>query len=293
MSGPGWHGAWSRFRYDRLLPGAARSRAAGRHYARLVGRVEFAADRTRRRTAEARLTRWLGVSPSSAAGLFRRSLVSEAREEADSAYFMRHPDALLRWFPDRVEMPRVAGPTVFATLHLRHPVLAYAFLRRARGLDVRVVIRGLDDANPMADPKRRWGERKIAWLRELVGVDFLGTDTGSIARAREHLVAGGSLFAAIDVPGEVVARASVVEVCGERLALSAGVIALARMTRSRVLPMIALGHPERMGVHFGGAVEAGPASDPMGAVFHELEGFIRRFPDEWWLWPYVGDAPRG
>jgi len=276
---------WSELRYDRLLPLAARSRAAGRQYARLVGAIELARDRRRRHTAIERIVRWQGVSRSAARRIFLASLASEALEEADSIFFMRDREALLRWFPDRREIPPLAGPTIFATLHFGHPVLSYAFLRRATEVDLRVIVRGLDAANPMAGAKRRWGERKIRWLHDLTGVESLWTDGTSIARARDHLLERGPLFAAIDVPGEAVARASTVSIAGDRVSFSSGIMALARMTRCALQPVVAISHPDRMQIHFGRRIE--PDSDPTTPLFAELETFIRRFPGEWWLWPYV------
>jgi hypothetical protein len=281
---------WSELRYERLLPLAARSRAWGRRYATLVGGVELARDGRRRRAAIARIARWLDVSRAAARRIFRASLVSEAREEADTAFFMRDRDALLRWLPDRVEAPAGERPMVYLTMHFGSPVLAWVFLRERCSLDVRIIIRELDAANPMAGAKRRWGERKLVWLRELSGVDHLMTDGASVARAREHLLATGPLFAAIDVPGEVVARSSVVSMAGDRVSFSSGMLSLARMTGCTFQPVVAISRPERMAVHFGRAIEPVAGADPTAAVFAELEGFIRRFPGEWWLWPYVGPA---
>lgn len=279
--------AWGRWRYERLLPRAARSARAGRAYARLVGRVELWRDPVRRRVAVERIARWRRVSDADAERIFRASLVSEAQEEADSVRFIQDDGAFRRWLADAAEVPPVSGPVIFASLHLGTPVLGFLYLRDASPLDVHAIVRGLDDANPMISPKRRWGERKVAWLRERAGGAILGVDAVATAAAREHLRAGRAIFAALDIPGEVAARTAEVELGGERLRFSSGVVRLAELTRSTLVPMIALGGGERMRVHFGRPIAAVSSTDPFQEVFAELARFIDRFPEEWWLWPLV------
>jgi hypothetical protein len=279
--------AWGRWRYERLLPRAAGSALAGRAYARLVARVEVWRDPHRRRVAVERIARWRGLSLPEAGRIFHASLVSEAQEEADSARFMRDDAAFRRWLPDAGLVPPVSGPTIFASLHLGTPVLGFLYLRGACRLDVRAIVRGLDDANPMIPGKRRWGERKVAWLCEQAGGGILGVDAVATAEAREHLRAGKAIFAALDIPGEVASRTAEVEIGGERLRFSSGVVRLAELTGSTVVPMAALGGGERMRVHFGPPLQASASADACQAIFAELARFIDRFPDEWWLWPLV------
>lgn len=279
----------ARFRYDVLLPLAARSRRFGAVYAGLCGRAELAADGGRARVAIERLQRWTGVPEAKAREAFRRSLSSEAQEEADSAFFQAHPEALDRWLPGSVDIPRPSGPVVYATLHFGHPVLSCVFLQRCGGIDVRPIIRGLDDANPMADPKRGWGQRKVSWVRDLLDDGVFGVDAVSTARAREHLLGDGAVFAALDVPGDVSDRTSTVSVAGEHLRFSAGIVSLARMTGSTIVPVVARSGRDAMVVEFGRPVSAG-VEDPFAVVFSELSGFIQRHPEEWWLWPFLNPA---
>src|SRR6185295_8419915 len=105
-------------RYARLLPIAATSRRRGDAYAALVGRVEARRDPQRCAVAEARVQRWLGLAAADARHLYRRCLRSEAREEADSAFFMRHPHALADAFAAPIDLPPSAGSVLYVGLHL-------------------------------------------------------------------------------------------------------------------------------------------------------------------------------
>ncbi len=290
-------GSRARLRYDLLLPAAGMGRGVGQVYAEACASLECRAAPARMGVAVERIMRWTGLEKREAREAYRGAIASEALEEADSAYFRRHPDAFDRWLLEGSDVPRPHGPVVYATLHFGHPVLSCIYLRRHGGRDVRPIIRGLDDANPMADPKRIWGQKKVGWVRDLLDDAVFGVDGVSTARAREHLLAGEAVFAALDVPGDVSDRTSVVDVGGERLRFSTGVVSLAQMTQATIVPVVARSHRKRMIVEFGDPVDAaGP--DPFVRVFSELSRFIRRFPQEWWLWPFVervgdADAARG
>lgn len=268
---------------------AGRGRRLGGLYADLCGRAELAADSGRARVAIERIRRWTGASDEDARSIFRRALSSEAQEEADSAFFLHDGQAFDRWLPHEVEIPRPEGPVVYATLHYGHPVLSCVFLRWRGEMDIRPIIRGLDDANPMADPKRSWGQRKVRWVRDLLDDSVFGVDPLSTARAREHLLDGGAVFAALDVPGDVSDRTSTVAVAGERLRFSTGVVALAQMTGATIVPVVARSGDARMEVSFGTSVSS-DGDDPFAEVFAELARFIERHPDQWWLWPFVQAA---
>jgi hypothetical protein len=237
----------------------------------------------------ARIARWRRISLASAHRLFHASLVSEAQEEADTAFFMRQGEAFDRWLASASRAPTCEGATVLATLHLGTPVHGYLAFRRAAHLDVRAVGRGLGPTNPMAQAKLRYARRKVAWVYERAGVEFLEPDAVSMARAREHLLRGKLLYAAIDVPGDAVSRSAEVEMCGERLSYAAGVMILARLTKCTVLPLVAISRPDRIEIEYGDPIEPG-RPDVLTAVFAELTKFIERYPDQWWLWPYVVPA---
>lgn len=278
---------WPSLRYARLLPWAARGRAQGRAYAQLVAAVELGRDAARRRTAVARIRRWTGCSAARAVEVFRRSLFSEALEEADSALFRRDLDAMDHWAADVKNLALPPGPLVFATLHLGSPVLGYLALRRASRLDVRAIGRQLDASNPMADAKRRVGLEKQEWVHRVAGVPLVDPGAASMQRAREHLLDGGALYAALDVPGDVVSRASSVVLCGERIQVSVGLTTLARLTRATILPLVAVSGRRRMALHLGDPVRPTNPAETIAAVFGQLERFIVQFPEEWWFWPYV------
>jgi len=279
---------WAEWRYGKLLRHAATGRPAGRVYAGIVSQVELIRDVERRRVATARIARARRISSRAALGVYRRSLFSEAIEEADSARLMRDREALARWLaPDAP--PRIDGPVLYASLHLGTPVFGLLYLQNRLSHGVCAMVRNLDDGNPMVDAKRRWGERKMAWLRETTGGAIVGADSTAVTIAREHLLAGNAVFAAIDVPGDVVSRSTTVDLFGERVAFSSGIVRLATLTESTIVPMIALGG-ERMKVYFGSRVRSADPDDAMLRTFGELKRFIDQFPGEWWMWPYVRPA---
>jgi hypothetical protein len=276
--------AWPEWRYGGLLTRAATTRAGGRGYARLVAGVEFL-EAARRRRAVMRIQRWQRVSRGAALRIFHASLMSEAREEADSAFFMQHPLGLRGWMPDASAIPTPSGPTLYATLHLGSPVFAYVFLRLIAALDVRAIGRRLDERNPMPAAKRRYGLAKEAWLRGLAGVDLLEPSAHAMNAAREHLLDGRPVFAALDVPGDVVARSTRLAVAGEQVAFSAGAIRIAQLAGARVVPIVALSGLAGLRLHVGQPLD--PDTPRTAAVLRTLLGFVHRHPDEWWLWPYV------
>ncbi|MDG2308569.1 MAG: hypothetical protein P8R42_28650 [Candidatus Binatia bacterium] len=282
---------WAWVRYKHLLPFAAKSRPRGRFYALVAGTVDYWLDRPRRTSGAARARRWLSVPapvafPISRA-VVRNSLVVEAQEEADSVFLIRHPGEFRGHLPGASELPPLPARTVFATIHTGAHVFAYAYLRKVCRLNVRAIARPLGPDNLMPDAKRRYAEKKLAWLHMQLGVDFLGTDLASLAFAREHLLGGNPIFATFDASGDLASRTQ--EVCDERLVASSGVATLARLTESMIVPLVAIWTPQGVRVHFGNPVPPGEA-DPLPAVFRQLENFIRRFPDHWSLWPYVQAA---
>jgi hypothetical protein len=253
--------------------------------------MDLVLDGTRRTHAVRRIRRWIGCDAAAAARIYRSSLTSEAREEADTAYFMRHSRHLASAFrPPPVEPP-ANGPVIYVTLHFGSPVLAYVYLRARRGVDARLIARQLSPANPMPAAKRACAERKVAWVAAIGGHALLATDAGATARAREHLVAGVSLFAAIDVPGDVVARAVEVTLFGEAIVVSSGLATLARLTGAPLQPVVAISRGDGLHVRYGKRVAAGGERETLAAVFDELSAFIAADPGEWWLWPYVVVPP--
>jgi len=281
---------WPQVRYAALLPLTRRDRRAGGLYARLVGAVEYARDGRRRRVAVERIARAFDLSAAAAAAVFRDSLVSEAREEADTIYFMHRPETTLRraFVADACGGRERAAPAVYATLHFGSPILCYLYLRLVRDVPVDLIGRRLDDANPMPSAKRSYGMRKVAWVERLAGRPFVDVDAASMARMRERLLDGASAFAAVDVPGDVVARRTTTELFGERITLSAGVATLAKLARVPVQPIVAISEPAGIRIHYGEAIEI--TNDDGAALGARMTALIARWPSEWWMWPYVSRA---
>jgi hypothetical protein len=282
---------WTSWRYRWLLHWSGRSRRTTRAYARLCGRVELALDSERRARAGTRIARALGCSPAAADRVFAASLVSEAQEEADTVWSMRHARAWPDLFRAPADEPAPHGATIYVTLHFGSPILAYLDLRHRRVADVRLMMRPLSPANPMADAKRAYAVRKVAWVTTVSGCEPLPTDAAGTAHAREHLIAGHALYAATDVPGDVVSRASAVTLFGERILISSGIATLARLTGASLQPIVAVRRNDTLALRYGNRIPAGNDAETLAAVFRELARFIADDPGEWWLWPYATPAP--
>jgi hypothetical protein len=281
---------WEAVRYRRLIPLTASGGAAGALYARLCAHVERTRDAHRRAVAVGRIERWLGVDPAAAERIYFDALCSEAREEADSCRLMAHEGRLPRVVATPGAEPVHAGPAIWATLHFGSPVLAYLYLRRVRGLDIQIVGRPLDDANPMSDAKRAWGRRKVEWLERQGGLPLLGVGPEATAIARTRLLRGGSICVLMDVPGDVVARSMTLALCGERVSLAAGIFLLAGMTGVPVLPVAVVRRGHTFEVHHGTPIEVAPGRVPKDDIARALARFLLSMPGEWWLWPYLPTA---
>jgi hypothetical protein len=280
--------AWDQWRYGRLLPAAGVSLGRGAVYAAVVARVEWRRDPWRREAACRRIGRWLGVPAARAERLFRQCLRSEAREEADCAFFMRHPEALAAVFRAPLPLPPPDGPTIYAGLHLGSPVLGYLDLCRRLVPGLALVARAIDPANPMPESKRRFAERKVAWTEARAGRPFFATDAASMLGVRAHLRAGKPLYVLADVPGDAVGRSADCTLFGEAVRLAAGLPTLARIAASAVQTVAVTRASD------GFTVTAGPRLAPgtitMPAVLDALAPFIRSHPDQWWMWPYLPPA---
>jgi hypothetical protein len=252
--------------------------------------MEWRLDPRRREVAVARIERWLGVDVRQARDIFRRALASEARAEADTRWFMEHSARLRDAFrPASSECPD-EGPAVWATLHLGSPTLAFVYLRCVRGIDVRIVARPLDDANPMPEAKRAWGRLNVRWLERVTGTAFLGVSAEAMSVARSHVVQGGSLFVLIDVPGDIVARSIELELLGGRARLASGMFQLAGLLGVPIRPIVAVPRGNDFEVRYGRPIEPVPRGLPTEAITRAITSVVRDLPEEWWLWPYLPEA---
>jgi lauroyl/myristoyl acyltransferase len=233
------------------------------------------------------------MTPTEAGRVFRGCLASEAREEADSAFLIRHPEALDGFFPPAVDLPAEAGPVIYATLHLGTPVLGYLCLASRVAPDLALVARGLDPANPLPATKRRFAVRKVAWVEATAGRPFFATDAAAMLRVRAHLRDGKSIYLLADVPGDAVSRSASCTLFGERVQLASGIATLARIAASPVQTFAITREAEGIAVRPGPRLE--PASGARGDgvladVLVALAPFIRAHADQWWMWPYLPAA---
>lgn len=281
---------WAAARWGRLLPLAARGPALVRAYSISVAEVELRLDPARRTAAQARIGRALSLSPDQALAVHRSSLVSEAREEAEAALAMRDPRSLARALAGSCAGRPATGPVIFATLHLGSPVLGWLALRRRHGVDAAMVGRPLDDANRMASAKQRWAVRKVAWAEQTGGRPFFATSGEDLARARAHLLAGGSLYTPFDVPGDVAARQEAVLVLGERVRLASGLTVLARLVGAPIQPVVTVSGADGLHTAFDEPIPPGAGDALLQRVMDSLAERVRCWPGEWWMWPYLPAA---
>jgi hypothetical protein len=281
---------WPELRYRVLLPLCRRSRALGRTYAAFVGALEARMRPDQRRVATTRISAWLGLSRASAAGIYQRTLVSEAREEADSAFLMGRPESLAVALLPIAGEPYQAGPVVYAALHLGSPILTFLELRRRHAVAAHMMMRELDGRDPMPDAKRRFGEAKNAWAERVAGVPFLGTDPPSLFAARERLLAGEAVYAAVDVPAERETRAQEIQLCGETIAVAGGVLRIARLTGAAVQLVYGLSLPSGLEVHYSRPIPPAEEDRLAAGIAEQMAVALGRFPCEWWLWPHVAPA---
>lgn len=280
---------WDQLRYARLLPAAAVSTRFGDAYATLVAAVEERRNPARSAVAERRLGAWLDNPPAEARRTFRRCLWSEAREEADAAFFMRRPAAALAAaFASSLPVALPDGPVLYVGLHLGSPVLGYVHLATGGVPDLALIARGLDPANPLPDGKRRFAVAKVAWTEARAGRPFFATDGASMLGVRAHLRAGKPLYLLADVPGDTVGRVETCRLFGEQVRVGAGLPTLARIAASPVQTLAVTRDARGLSLRLGPRLDPGAVSMP--AVLDALAPFIRAYADQWWMWPYLPAA---
>lgn len=284
--------AWETLRYEVLRHVVSRSAAAARAYVRATAMIEPRVYSDRASVASTRIAGALDIDERLASSVYRRCIASEAREEADCARVARSGCPLESLFEVRGVEPTHPGPCVYVTLHFGSPILTFLYLRVVRGLPVRALARPIDMGNPLSRAKRRWGSDKVAWVGAASGTSFIHTDARGIVEAREELLAGRALYAAIDVPADVVSRAARFDLFGEAVAVSGGVFRLAALTRVPLIPVVGQSDGARLRVSYGPAIRdtAEAAAARTNAWLLET---LSRHPDEWWLWPFATAAEPG
>lgn len=293
MSAASHDSLWERLRYGPLLRASRRSPAGARRFASIVAAVERRLEAERVGVAEDRIMRWLGVSRPQASRIFRDALFSEALEEADSARMMAHPSAPLLPIEIEGHAPRGGRPRIYAALHAGSPVLAFMGLRKRFEPDVRIIARELDEENPMANAKQAFALRKVAWVEEVSGAKFIDTDGEAILEARDHLLSGRPLFAAVDVPGDVVSRTDRVGLFGETVVLASGIFRLAAMTGADMQLVVSEHRDGRILVRCRPPFEASDAASLLAAMAPEMEAVLRDQPGEFWFWPFFVSPQMG
>ncbi len=285
--------AWERLRYGPLLRVASRSRVAGRTFASLVSWVELRRDPERRRVAEERIRRWLGLPAAEAARVYRRAVFSEALEEADAARLMWGAASDRIPVEIRGDVGRAGRPRIYGMLHAGSPVLAFLGMRSCHEPEGRIIARELGENNPMAGAKARFAAEKVAWVEASSGSPFIDTDAGAILEARDHLLAGRPLFAAVDVPGDVVSRADRVDLFGETVVLASGIFRLATMVGADMQLLVSVHRNGRILVDCRPPFDAPDAASLMEAMTGEMEAVLREQPEEFWFWPFFVSPQKG
>lgn len=282
---------WERLRYGPLLSTASRSAAARSVYEQTVAGIELRLETERTRVARRRIEKMLACEGSAAADIYRSALLSEAREEADTSRLVRGHEKLDHLLATRETPAESHG--IFITLHYGSPILAFLYLRVTLGIPVRAIGRALDRDNPLSPAKLCWGKEKVAWLDRASGTTLIPTDVRGTLAARDELLAGRSLFAAIDVPADVVGRAAPLEVLGTRLAFANGLLRIAELTRAPLIPFLARSRGGALEFEFGEPIRAASLAALTEATERWLSASLRAHPGEWWLWPFVREAETG
>jgi hypothetical protein len=284
--------SWEHLRYGPLLRSAGTNPRAGRLYEKLVANVEWRADPARRDIATLRIADTLHCDRRQAAQTFRACLASEAREEADTAWVSRRGISMEDLLPRMPEPPIDGHGCIFATLHLGSPILAFLYLRRVLGLPVRAIGRPLDDNNPLSAAKRAWGFEKVAWVSRLSETTFIGSDARGALDARAEILAGRSIYAAVDVPANVATRSLPLKILGSSFSFAAGILRLARLTGAPILPVIGLHRASGFRIEFAPPILHPTREETQQALSSWLSETLLKYPDEWWLWPYAGKDPQ-
>ncbi len=283
-------GLWDSIRYDALLPLTGYSRSLATAYAKACAAREAASHPERSAVAASRIATVLGVDRREGERVYRRALESEAREEAEICWLMRHFDRLDEQFAPDATPPVDTSPCIWATLHLGSPILTILHLACVRGLKLQVIGRPLDDSNPMPPAKRRWGKRKVEWIERVTGAPFLGIGPEATAIARSRVLEGASLFVLLDVPGDVVARSVAVDLGALRIQMACGVFVLAGLLRVPVRLLVAVSRPGGVELRYGAPIAPLPRGVPRDAISHEMTALVKDLADEWWMWPYMPEV---
>lgn len=279
--------AWERLRYWLLRSLAARHRVAGAGYSCLAALVEARVHPTRAHVARERIARSLRVDRRLAQRIFHACLLSEAREEADTAW-LRHSGAPLESLAQAPRSEPVRnGPCIYVSLHFGSPIITFLYLQSVRRIPIRAIGRPLDDGNPLSNAKRTWGKHKVAWISRYSGTTFIGVDGKGVIEAREELLAGRSLFAVIDVPADVVSRSTRLDLFGEQILVSNGVLRLAHLTGVPVVPVVGRRQGSRVQITFDRPILEASEIATVCAVNDWLLRTLEAHPNEWWLWPFV------
>ncbi len=282
--------AWEKIRYRTLDAVASKSRVAGERYACMAAAVEARMHPERLRIARDRIARAFDLEEDEAERIFRRCLISEAREEADTAWLLRSRAPLGDLIRVPGAEPADSGPAIYVSLHFGSPIVTFLYLRAVRGIQVRAIGRPLGASNPLSGAKRAWGERKVDWVSRCSRTTFVGVDAAGAVEAREELLAGNSLFAVIDVPADVVARSTRFDLFGESILLAGGVLRLAQITGVPLVPVTGRRDGRAIEIEYDTPIPQASGSAVTRSVNAWMLRTLERHPDEWWLWPFVNRA---
>jgi len=279
--------AWEQCRYLLLDRVAARSSRGSNAYTHLVARVEEVLQPDRRRVATRRIAQALQIKEEEARAIYRDCLVSEAREEADSARLRLAGVPIDEAVVADRKTTSVSGPCIFISMHWGSPMLAFLYLRSSLGLPVRLIGRPLDEDNPLPPARKAWGRQKVAWMEAVSGSPFIPDDGRGALEARHELLEGRSIFASIDVPATNGQRSQVIDLFGEQIVVASGLLRLAALTQVPLVPVLGHSKGHRIHVQQDTPIPAGPEEELAEAVGQWIQKTLRRQPGEWWLWPFL------
>ncbi|PLY14730.1 MAG: hypothetical protein C0631_09400 [Sedimenticola sp.] len=143
-----------------------------------------------------------------------------------------------------------------------------------------------DISNPdIPDEERRYLSKKLKSMERLMGGDMIQKND-SLRRLYNVLKKKGVLIVIVDAPPAPEDSTEVFPFLGGKARLSTGVIKIAKKMNALLVPYFAQEEREGLVGYFLPAFSVQKLDDDeaLAKVFEPVEQFIRKRPDQWWMW---------
>jgi KDO2-lipid IV(A) lauroyltransferase len=237
------------------------------------------------------------LAPAAARRLIRRCFQTQTCEEAEAFFYPELTgERFARFVTVRgrehldAALAGGRGAIVFSS-HYGSMCLAIIALATL-GYRLHVIARSLEpEDNPLDDVVRRYGERKVASLEDIVGSSFIIPGTpAAMQRIRTALAAGEVVYMLVDVPPELVRYRGRVRFLGHAAELPLGIEYLAGETGAGLVPFTVRRDVHRLGHTLTlGAPVPGPTAGPgtLQRCIDVLEREIRADPAQFFMWEFA------